>query len=423
MTKGLSKLLMISVGLSLSASISQAKVSMNAMCYMNVDDSTKTISGTATDKEFELASTSKVVTSFWAINKLGAKYRFTTKLYITPVAADTYDIHVQGDKDPYFGQQMVYFLVSELNKNGIKKVENLTFDENLEINWNVADPQYQARRSYDPQPEAVRGVLENMLIKDKFTASTYNQFKTQVKNQTGIQMAASAGLQIRRINYVSSSDYRPEEKTKVLLFRSAPLYQYLKFMNLHSNNYMADMLFAKLGGAAEFKKFMQTRLDLDNTDINFVNGSGDSIYADKGKLYNKASCATMIKVLIAMRSDLNKQGLDLSNMMSVAGTDNSTLGGRYANMKNSAIAKTGSVDPAITLAGMVATGKGNLVFAVMMKTGGPADWTNARNQIREKVGSIVKQNNGLKTFKYATPSVLPVDKYSILTPQVTSSKN
>lgn len=417
------RLWMLTLGLTLGAALpAGAKTSLNAMCYMKVDDATKSISGTDTEKEFELASTSKLVTSFWAVSKLGAKYRFTERLYITPVAADTYDVHIHGDMDPYFGQQMVYFLVSELNKNGIKKIENLTFDEDLKINWNVANKAYQSKRSYDPQPEDVRKVLESNLINDSFTASTYNAFRNQVKAQTGVSMASGASVSVRRVNFVSSRDYHPEANTKVLLLRSAPLYQYIKFMNLHSNNYMADMLFRKLGGADDFRRFMKTRLDLDESDIHFVNGSGDSVYSDNGKLYNKASCSTMIKVLLAMKDELGKQSLSLDHVMSVAGVDDSTLGGRYAGLKDSLIAKTGSVDPAITLAGMLSTEKGDLMFAVLMKTGGPADWTGARNQIRSRVGDLMKKFGGAKAFRYDAFSVLPVDKYSVLAPDVAGGR-
>ncbi len=415
-------ILSLNIFIPLVSNFAYAKVALNAECYMKADSDNKDIQGTDFEKEFALASTSKVVTSFWAINKLGAKYRFTTRFHVTSVAADTYDVHIEGDADPYFGQQMMYFMISELNKQGIRKIENLTFDENFFINWNVAEKKAQSARSYTPQPDSVRHALESSLVTGKVNGANYKNLSQQVKAQAGITMVANPSLQIRRANFVRSSNFTATENTKTFALHSAPLYRYLKFMNLHSNNYMADMLFYKLGGREEFKKFAQTRLDIDDSDISFVNGSGDSVYEANTKLYNKASCATMVKVLYAMKGDLEKQGLGLQNMMSVAGTDNSTLGGRYAGLQNAVIAKTGSVDPAIALTGMISTGQGQLLFAVMMKTGGPADWTNARNQIRSRVSSLISSNGGTSKFKYTADSILPMDRNSGLAIEVADTK-
>jgi D-alanyl-D-alanine carboxypeptidase len=400
-----------------------AKTSINSLCYMRQDDSQKDIEGKNTQKEFELASTSKVITSFWSISALGAKYRFQTRLHVKDLGNDTYDVHVQGDKDPYFGQDMVYFLASELAKNGIKKIERLSFDENLEINWKVRDRKAQSADSFDPSNEMVRRILESSFVNDRLNAKAYAALAGQAKSLFGIDMAKNANLQVRRVEYEAAADFTASAGEKVYVLKSAPLYRLLKEMNLHSNNYVADMLFRKLGGPDRFREFINTKLQMDRDDVDFVNGSGDSVVTANGKLYNKASCDTMIRVLYAMQGELNRQGLDLKDVMSVAGADNSTLGGRYANFSNSLVAKTGSVDPAITLAGMVVTEKGEFLFAVLMRTDGKRDWTPARNQIREQVGKLVTQNGGPERFAYKSKSFLPFDQGSLLTIETTDLTN
>ncbi|MFP5518890.1 MAG: D-alanyl-D-alanine carboxypeptidase [Bdellovibrionia bacterium] len=409
----------------LAPSMAAARVTINSQCYMNVDDSQKQIVGTATEKEFELASVSKMVTTFWAINKLGPNYRYQNKIHVTPLAGDTYDVHLEGDKDPYMGQEFIYFLVSELNKLGVTKIERLSFDENFDIFWSVRESKSQAARSFDPSIAQVATTLESVLMRNKFFPTQYQETRRLAKSKFNLEMLPSANVQIRKVEPLTKERFLNSKtnETKTFVMNSAPLHRYLKEMNLYSNNYVADLIFARLGGVDEFHKFIKSRLELDLSDIKFVNGSGDSEYAEHGKLYNKGSCSSLMKILFAMREDLAKHGLDLPDVMAVSGAENSTLGGRYAGLPNTVVAKTGSVNPAITLSGMIATEKGNLIFAVLMKTDGPADWTAARNKIRGEVNSIIAKNGGAAQVKYTPKTFLPFDSKSGLQLEVMTSKN
>lgn len=403
-----------------------AKVSLNSQCYMNVAASTKSLVGTNVDREFELASVSKMVTTFWAINKLGPHFRFQTKIHVTPLAGDTVDLHIEGSRDPYFGQHMIYFLASELNKLGIKKVETLSFDENFKINWYVRERYAQAARSYDPSPNSVAKSLDSVLIRNVFHVPTYNAIRAEAEKAFNLSMIPSARISPRRIEYIPREQFERDrsQKAQTYVLKSAPLHRHLKEMNIYSNNYVADMIYSNLGGNEEFSKFIKNKMGFDSKDLFFINGSGDSEFTPSGKLYNKGSCSALVKVLLAMRKDLEKQGLKLQDVMAVSGTDaTATMGGRYADIPNTVIAKTGSVNPAITLSGMIATEKGDLVFAVLMKTGGPADWNMARTMIRTEVGKIIEKNGGASQISYTAQPYLPFDSQSILQPSLMSQKD
>ena len=82
--------------------------------------------------KYPIASVSKVFTSLWALVKVGGTYRYPTQVYITKLNNGSHDVHLRGSVFPYFDRTMFYFLIGELNKRGITKIQNLTYDENFE---------------------------------------------------------------------------------------------------------------------------------------------------------------------------------------------------------------------------------------------------------------------------------------------------
>lgn len=399
-----------------------AKTSLNALCYLN--PKSKAVVGNNLNTEFELASTSKVVTTYWALARLGPQFRFQTKINLMQRSQDgTFDIHIEGNQNPYFNQEMVYFLGSELSKLGVKKIGTLSFDEHLKIFWQVRNKKMAAARSFDPDPRAVETVLHNAFVKNGFDPVAYNQVAKAAKN-IRVDMVSKVSLRAERIEYVTQERFQQIRTDNMITFnlQSSPLYMILKEMNIYSNNYVADMLYGKLGGNAAFEKFAKENLDADQHDISFVNGSGDSEYSDmetdhsksqNGKWYNKANCSTMIHVLINAQTILKKSGLDLDDVMAVSAADSrSTLGARYASLPKSVIAKTGSVNPAIGLTGMLSTKSGDLLFVVLMKTDGKADWGTARNNIRKEIGKLMAKFGGPIQVEYTPRLFMPFDAES-----------
>jgi D-alanyl-D-alanine carboxypeptidase len=397
----------------LGSSEALSKPQLNSLCYLE-DHAHAEVQGSNSKQLYEIASVSKIVTSFWALQRLGPQYRFKTRLLITPVSPSVFDIHVAGGRDPFFGREMSYFLFSELSKLNIRTVRNLTFDENFIFNWKVRET---PTRSYEIIPSRTEAWMKDRL---KFNAKEYSAVRSAAAS-LGITMAAAPQIRISNVQFLSKQNYRFAEGVKTVELRSAPLFRYLKEMNRVSNNHVADRLFELLGGSAAFQPFIKERMNMDMNDIRFYNGSGDSVHVESGnakKVYNEASCDALVHILDAMRDLLKKSDLDLKNIMAVSGMETkSTLSGHYSfpAVSGAMVAKTGTVDPAVALAGMISTEKGDVYFGILYATNGSGDWRRGRDAIRSQLGMLMAKFGGKETFSYESRAFLPFDSASGLT--------
>lgn len=418
------KMVYVTLGSMLAASTASAKYYVNSMCTMKKSSSGTIIEGDKNmDEKFPLASISKVVTSLWAIEKLGADYRFQTKLHVNKIGADTYDVHIEGSRDPIFGRNASYFVISELNRQNInvKKIENLTFDENFLLDWLAEEsPRVAGDTPYYDTIEKQTAAVRNSLLADfssAFKKDKYAELKAKAA-KAGIQMAAAPTIDVRRVEFKPKASFAKGPNTTTLLYQSAPLHIILKRMNNQSNNYIADHLYWNLGGTTEFNKFVQALLSLDKDDIEFYLGSGNNanyIIDPNKNIYNEATCKTMVKVLYRMNTTLSESGYNLSDVMAVAGMDRaSTVASYGGNFTDTTTVKTGSVNKAKTLAGTVSTKNGVIFFAVLMHTDSRADWGAASATIKTKVNQLIVDNGGPKRLKYSEILPLPFDKNSSL---------
>jgi D-alanyl-D-alanine carboxypeptidase len=398
-----------------SYSPAHAKSTLNSMCYVQNKSGAK-VQGDRTQELYEIASVSKVVTSYWAIRELGPRYRFSTQIHITPVSKDVFDVHIQGAKDPFWGRQLTHLAFEELNRIGVREIRKLSFDENFSIRWRVLS---DFEETVDPSPNEIRDSLITHISK----LSTEYPATWKEATGAGIPLATRVILTAQEVSFVPSIDFKPSVETHTYVLKSSPLYRYLKEMNMVSNNHVADKIYDYLGGTTTFKNFFFKDMGFDGSDLQFINGSGNSVVIrDDGnghqvKEYNKASCDTLVKILIRFRQVLTKSyNLDLKDVMAVAKTDDSTLMPRYASIPNSMIAKTGTVDPAVTLAGVISTEHGDVYFGVLYGTDGSADWNTARDRIRDRVFNLIKENGGRKTFAYSSRPFLTFDKDSMFAP-------
>ncbi|MBS1970018.1 MAG: D-alanyl-D-alanine carboxypeptidase [Bdellovibrionales bacterium] len=386
----------------------EAKTSLNSVCYMLDEGARSKIQGEHTNELFEIASVSKVVTSYWALHQLGPQFRFGTRIFITPVGRDVFDVHIQGARDPFWGRQLTHFLFSQLNRNGVREIRRLSFDENLGFRWLVISDNVESE-VLTPQE-----IADSIARHIRALASEYPRTRQEAAN-LGMSLPKTLSLKAQSVEFIPANTFQPSSGTKSFVVKSAPLYRYLKEMNTVSNNHVADKLFEILGGVQNFRNFVQSNLNLNDRDLVFVNGSGNSIGGANGgvKDYNRATCEAILRVQYQMQSELHtKHGMSLKDVMSVSGADGGTLSPRFDSIRNSMVAKTGTVDPAVTLAGVLSTNQGEVYFGVFMNTDSPADWNNARDQVRNKVMDLIQQYGGRRTFDYATRSFLPFDSSS-----------
>lgn len=74
------------------------------------------------------ASVTKTITAFWAVERLGPNFQYTTKIYVQP---SNHEIHIEGQRDPFFDRDRMFTLLADLNRKGMKEINRLTYDKNF----------------------------------------------------------------------------------------------------------------------------------------------------------------------------------------------------------------------------------------------------------------------------------------------------
>jgi D-alanyl-D-alanine carboxypeptidase/D-alanyl-D-alanine-endopeptidase (penicillin-binding protein 4) len=408
------------LGTSLTASGALAS-KIKASCYLQ-DGEGKALQGVNVDERHEIASVSKVMTAYWAVKKMGTEGRFPTVFHITPVANNLYDVHIQGSHDPYFGRQTLQFLVSELNQIGVSHIRSLTFDEKFRFLEEVrgrsaAQGHFQLDAPSDHRVMVeMRGTL-NALTKG------YDLLSKKAQDGQGLRLRKSIALRVDSIEFKSTADFVATPETRAHVYMSAPVHVLLKEMNRNSNNYAAHQIFEALGGAEEFQKFIKADLNLEEKEIKFVNGSGDRLDLVGNKsVYNEATCRSVVKIVRALDLEMQRQKSSILDVMAVAGEDpseneRSTVTALYNadSTSGALVAKTGTVNPSVTLAGMISTNEGDVYFGYIYGTKGTAaDWRDARGMIRSQVFKLMSNFGGKKEVSYDAHTFLPFDQKSEL---------
>lgn len=409
------RLFNISVGVLLSSSLAHAKFYVNSTCHMKTNDKQKVISGDDNkSKKYPLASLSKIATTLWAIEKLGIDYRHATKVHVTEIAQGSYDVHIEGSRDPFFGQRMGYFLISELNKMQIRNIERLTFDENFLLKWAVESPMVAGgtTANFESIEQQVRYIKKSLEI-DFASPISMTAYK-RLRNLTPVKMIPDPSMNVRHFDFVAKSSFQKTANTRTFILRSAPLITVLKKMNNQSNNYIADHLYWNMGGTDAFTQFIQKKLSFTNQDLVFYNGSGNNEGSSQAPIYNMGSCESVIKTIYALDRELIQRGKTLEDVLAVAGIDQDSTVKNFP-LEGSMTAKTGTVNKAKTLAGTIATAEGELIFAILLHTDGPADWGAAHNSILRRVQQIAQDMGGAIRMGYKELRTLPFDEISQLT--------
>lgn len=385
-----------------------------AYCEMK-DDVNGNVKGYNNDILMPIASVSKVFTSFWAIKKLGPDFRFITKVYITPTTTNHYNVHLEGSKDPYFSYEKIYLLLSELNKKGVKNIDQLTFDENLRVNLLVrSKPDLSLYSSVSSLQ--TKYSLENVLQKHKVN----NGVKL-----FGVNWSAASQIVLPKLNYdirtielLKKSSFEVSESTKTFVMKSDILKHYLKDLNIYSNNYSAGVLWEVLGGKDKFDKFMQQELGYNKDEYIFHTGSGLPITNENGtREDNLATCNTVINVLNDFDSYLNSLNLGLKDILQISGYDNGTLRAYNWNetLSKAVSAKTGTVNVGIGLAGYVSTQDGNYYFGTFFRIhqGSTAERTEAKKIRDNTVTQLIREHNGKKEIQFSSYKFITFDRESV----------
>lgn len=396
---------------------SSQAASLRASCLLT-DASGSKMDGVNVDDRYPIASVSKIMTAHWAVAKMGILGRFQTVILARQNANGTFDVHLKGTRDPYFGKQALQFLVGQLNSYGITKIGELTFDENLKFMVNTTGS--VATGHFDNHEPSANRVKHELRQAFNQLSGGYESTKAKARRMHNMLLPATIKMKVDSIEQVDSENVRESQFELSYRYQSATVLDILKEMNRNSNNYAANNIFESLGGVDAYHRFIQNRLGIGGQTLRFVNGSGDSKLVDGAKIYNEATCRAVIRVIQALRQDLKEQGQGLHSVLPVAGRsapgERSTVDMYKNDLTDGAvIAKTGTVNPAITLAGLLSTEEGNVYFGYIYRTNGTGgDWRSARLKIRGAITQLMQTYGGGQPMNQRAESFLAFDKGSKL---------
>lgn len=358
-----------------------------------------------------IASVSKVFTSLWAAERLGLSYRFPTQVYLTNLNDGTYNVHLRGSAFPYFDRVMFYFLIGELNKRGVKAINELTYDENFEYG-SVVRTKADLVHSSGDQTETE--IMRELRADVSGIKARYASVLAKTQPLVSVKLPKSISLSVKNIAAQSMKVFDAGKTTSSFILRSSELHRTLKELNRNSHNFAADKVFERLARSEKFSTYLSKTVGAADSEFAFYNGSGYPEMVDGKKVYNSASCRTVVEVVKRLTTIATKQGKGLRYILPVAGADsradgNSTVTNIYLtnNTDDSVLAKTGTISQSVSLAGAALTNDGVVFFHATSST---KDYTSIRNFL----ASIIKTNGGKDPLdNYKAQAFVPFDENSI----------
>jgi D-alanyl-D-alanine carboxypeptidase len=390
-------------------------------CYT---DPQGNVQGTNLDTLTEIASVSKLLTTHWAVSKLGAAAKIKTLVHVTPVGTNLVDVHIQGGLDPSFNRARLAVIAGHLNTLGITHIRNLTFDQNFRYRDAIyAGPQVAS----DPRLFVATKNEISPLLRQTITSisSIYQTTLNSEPRLTANELPAQVTLKVDDIHFLDASSFAKTAETVSYRSKSISLAAMIKQMNIKSNNYIANILFDLLGGEAAYREFLKQKFNFGSAQVNFANGSGYPIgnYRQQGRFDNKATCRSIVTIARDLRNQMTSQNMKFADVVAVAGDDAGATVDIYATdlMEGALAAKTGTINPVVALAGLASTVQGHVYFAVVVadgRAGGPA--RSGRQLIRQQVENMFNKYGGSDEIEYQAASFFSVDDDAKLEKEVTA---
>lgn len=317
-----------------------------------------TMAAQSIDDKFNPASSIKLATALVALQTLGPEHRFLTSAWSAGTIDKTNgtltgDLIVTG-RDPSFHYEQAVMMAQELNQLGVRTVKgNLIVGPGFTMNFDGS-----AKHS----GEEIRETFDSAR-RSTYATRTWIDDRTLAGDNESLRSVPS--IVITGEVQVGQA---PPGATPLLTHQSSKLVDVLKVLLCYSNNFMAERIGESIGGPATVSASLVTRLKLNPDEVLMSSTSGLG--------FNRVTPRTMMKILRALRDELQKNKLSLSDILPVAGIDPGTLEERYTDPaeRGSVIAKTGTLvrtdGGASALVGQMQTRSGRVVLFVILNQRG-----------------------------------------------------
>ncbi len=386
------------------ALLQQYKISPNeqSFCYTNSNHELK---GVNLDLRVRIASITKLIISKWALDSTSPNYRFKTKLYIK-----NNQLHIEGSYDPFFGNEKIFFLLSQLNRLGIYQFKKITFDRNLII---FPDAHYYVGTHPVITPQTVERDLKTYFNSKDWTKTISDELQLAVQNTKdlpeNIRINSNVDFFAPDISFVTSNPFKDQSNVRILTLSSSELKTYLKETNIKSNNYTAHTMFLWLGGDLALQNYLQKKYQFNNELVRLYTGSGLPLEESGVRRDNFATCRSVHLIMEDLKNTLEANGEKLESIMAVPGSDPGTFTRRLNNddIKNSFIVKTGTLMHTSTLAGALSTNTGLHFFGIYHQT---TDIISAKTVQDAMVFKMIEEFGGPLKFPYNPGPFFSVDE-------------
>lgn len=293
------------------------------------------------DKPLPTASLTKIATTLAVLSTWHSDSQFVTQIATNGrLVGDTLqgDLIVVGGGDPLFVWEDAIGIGNKLQALGIRRV---TGDL-------VVTPGFYMNFSTDRLESA-------QLLRQGFDSG---QWQGEVVTQ---YQTLPAGTPRPQIVIQGEIKLVPQARGRVLLkHRSLPLWHILKEMNTYSNNMIADVLMANLGGAQQVTDKLVQITGIPRQEIRLVNGSG------LGQA-NQISPRGVVALLLATQQHARAQGRSLADLFPMGDCRCGTIQDRP--FPSSAILKTGTLSDVSSLAGVIQTRQRGTVWFALINRG------------------------------------------------------
>ena len=332
------------------------------------------------------ASVTKIASTLALLARLGPDHRFETRVDAKHEIVDGTlegDLILTAGGDPFFVFESAFFILAELRERGLRRVSgSLVVEGPLIFNW-------------QPDPSGRR--LERALAGHDGTGAW------TAAQAARPQLAGLARAEARLAFGAGSTLGDAGERRELIVYRSPKLVTMLKAFNGYSNN-VFELLSAAIGGASEVGRFARERVGVElAAEITIDNAAG------AGRT-NRLSPRATVALIDALAAEASTHGLDLTDLLPVAGIDAGTLEDRYRkdDLRGALVGKTGTYGSlgASALAGIVRTRRyGDVRFAVLNK-----DLTVAVARARQDafLDGLVAAAGGVETLAYTPASAAPI---------------
>ncbi len=336
-----------------------------------LSSNTKFYSGYRDQKLYPLASLSKLITTAWALKKLGPEFSIESTWYFKAVneQAGIFDAYLKTNYDPVFNIEKILYSLSLMKSAGVFQIRNLIIDETTRIYLSATTQPHieldQVPISTSESAQNLQLILNSKNWSSQTQAAKQRLLEWSEKNNKNVNMPDQ--FTVEAVEFKSSDKIDITSYTKKINLKSSSLIKYLKNLNVYSNNYISDVLFWYLGGLNDFRKFQVNELQLSDKELQLFTGSGLADTATGIRKDNLGTCAAMLKILNYIDLMAQKNGLNLGHFLYNPAQDLDGTFESHLIFTNQVVIKTGRLfeNPALNVAGIASTTKGSLYFAFL----------------------------------------------------------